>query len=335
MPIVQIANVSGQFGTYRPFQTSFLIRSEQGLLRFRTMEKTIIFPDNQDFTDERFDELKDELLTKRKNDFNDRFKKARDKKLIIMHEYELVENQANEFLEVFGNILLHRFQMYYGLRSKTIREIISDFAPHTMESSKEWKKHYTDFINHGFLIETHDPNLFENMVQWLKLNPHFYIDPSIYDSCFFDLRRNDGMYYFEKLVQYQARLEYYDMICDLKDRLEEGSSELETEFEIIFFRPQNKIVWTGRENKSHKIDFIKLVIALHYGGMINDGNRSYWAKIRQLAPVFGVHLGNNPRSSLSDHLNYKNEGHDPLKFFDDLKAAFEKYYKYSRRGSSD
>jgi len=300
------------------------------------MKKTIIFPDNQDFTDERFDELKVELLTKRKNDFNDRFKKARDKKLIIMQEYELVENQANEFLEVFGNILLHRFQMYYGLRSKTIREIISDFAPHTMESSKEWKQHYTDFINHGFLIETHDPDLYENMVLWLKYNPNFFeYDPSSYESCYLDLREKHGLYYFEKLAQYQAGLEYYDMICDLKDRLKEGSTELETEFDIIFHQPQDSIVWTGRENKSQKVDFMKLVIGLHQGRMLNDGKGPYWAKIRQLATIFGVQLGNNPRSSLSDHLNYENEGHDPLKFFDDLKAAFEKYYKYSRRSSSD
>jgi hypothetical protein len=326
MPIVQIANVSGPFGTYRPFQTSFQLRSEQVLLRFRSMKKTIIFPDNQDFTDERFDELKDELLTKRKNDFNDRFKKARDKKLIIMQEYELVENQANEFLEVFGNILLHRFQMYYGPRSKTIREIISDFAPHTMESSKEWKQHYTDFINHGFLIETHDPDLYENMVLWLKYNPNFFeYDPSSYESCYLDLREKHGLYYFEKLAQYQAGLEYYDMICELKEGIESSSTEIDVLFESVFNKPHNSVTWTGKLEKNRQTDFIKLIIALHEGGMINKGRGSTKEILIKLAPVFEIELSPHYISNLGKHINYQKVGHDPLEIFDYLKNTFKRY----------
>jgi hypothetical protein len=329
MPVVLVSNVSGPFGTCRPFQTSFQIRSEQGLLRFRTMEKTIIFPDDQDFTDDRFDELKDELLTKQKSDFSNRFKKARDKKYLIEHEYEIVDKQANEFLEVFGNILLHRFQKHYGLRSKTIREIISDFGPHTMESSEEWKTRYSEMINLGNQLKTHDPIFYENLALWLEYNPNFFeYDPSSYESCFLDLREKDGLYYFEKLAKYQAGLEYYDMICELKEGIESRSAEIEVLFENVFNNSYHSVTWTGRLEKARQIEFIKLIIALHKGGMINKGRGNIKGILNKLAPLFEIELSQNYISNLGKHLKNNKDGHDPLEIFDYLKNTFKRYMDY-------
>lgn len=171
------------------------------------------FAPSYDFSDENFVRLKDELFVQLKTDFVQRLEKARDKPYALESEKNRLAKQQKRTVEVYGSLLLTKFDEVFRSGSKPVQAIINDFVQKHVKTSTKWVKRYeiehiqnnSEFKNLGSAREF---ELLVLMSTWAKENPGFEGQPTNTNNFPFDISRTDALHYFEKLAEYQAKKEY-------------------------------------------------------------------------------------------------------------------------------
>lgn len=113
---------------------------------------------------------------------------------------------------------------------------------------------------------------------------------------------------------------------DLRDhfKAEVNNEEiLAGEYRIESHQPV-KVEWTGDE-RSGKLDFIKLIYGLHYAGLLNHGNGEITKIVENLAYHLNVKLGKGWMSSLSRNRQERNYDYNHFRVFEEIKEGFAKY----------
>lgn len=84
----------------------------------------------------------------------------------------------------------------------------------------------------------------------------------------------------------------------------------------------SSIKWTDGKKK---INFIKLVYALHASKTINNGKGTFEEVLNDFAKLVNLKLGANPISNISNEKHKRNADHNPFEFFENLQSAYQEY----------
>lgn len=96
---------------------------------------------------------------------------------------------------------------------------------------------------------------------------------------------------------------------------------------------ENPNTWTSSihwTDGNRKVNFIKLVYALHSSKIINNGKGSFDKVLSDFAQLVNLKLGKNPFSNLSSEKQKRNADYNPYQFFDELKQSYQEYIEKER-----